>query len=120
VRITDWPVDERPREKLLARGAETLSDAELLALFIDDPHLRCPDHFVDPGRVGFWLGDSTLLLCSHFALGPTTSRPIKKAVVEAHNRVKAYFSHAGSRISNPTSAQDGWRVRSVGFFLVGE
>jgi DNA repair protein RadC len=31
--IRDWPEDERPREKLLARGAAALSDAELLALF---------------------------------------------------------------------------------------
>lgn len=30
--IRDWPLDERPREKLLARGAAALSDAELLAL----------------------------------------------------------------------------------------
>lgn len=33
-RIKDWPADERPREKLLAQGAEKLSDAELLALII--------------------------------------------------------------------------------------
>lgn len=32
--ITDWPADERPREKLLARGAEALTDAELLAIFL--------------------------------------------------------------------------------------
>ena len=32
--ITDWPADERPREKLLARGAVNLSDAELLAIFL--------------------------------------------------------------------------------------
>jgi len=32
--ITDWPVDERPREKLLLRGATALSDAELLAIFL--------------------------------------------------------------------------------------
>ncbi len=32
--ITDWPVTERPREKLLQRGAESLSDAELLAIFL--------------------------------------------------------------------------------------
>ena len=32
--IRDWPSDERPREKLLARGAGALSDAELLALFL--------------------------------------------------------------------------------------
>lgn len=32
--IRDWPCDERPREKLLARGAPALSDAELLAVFL--------------------------------------------------------------------------------------
>ena len=32
--ITDWPEGERPREKLLARGAASLSDAELLAIFL--------------------------------------------------------------------------------------
>ncbi len=32
--ITDWPASERPREKLLAQGVETLSDAELLAIFL--------------------------------------------------------------------------------------
>ncbi len=32
--IRDWPADERPREKLLARGASALSDAELLAIFL--------------------------------------------------------------------------------------
>ncbi|MCU7929195.1 MAG: DNA repair protein RadC [Candidatus Thiodiazotropha sp. (ex Codakia rugifera)] len=32
--ITDWPIDERPREKLLQRGAHSLSDAELLAIFL--------------------------------------------------------------------------------------
>ena len=32
--ITDWPIDERPREKLLNKGAQSLSDAELLAIFL--------------------------------------------------------------------------------------
>lgn len=32
--ITDWPVQERPRERLLQRGASTLTDAELLAVFL--------------------------------------------------------------------------------------
>jgi DNA repair protein RadC len=32
--ITDWPEGERPREKLLARGAASLSDAEVLAIFL--------------------------------------------------------------------------------------
>ena len=32
--ISDWPATERPREKLLARGPQALSDAELLAIFL--------------------------------------------------------------------------------------
>ena len=32
--ITDWPAAERPREKLIELGAEALSDAELLAIFL--------------------------------------------------------------------------------------
>ncbi len=32
--ITDWPANERPREKLIELGAEALSDAELLAIFL--------------------------------------------------------------------------------------
>jgi DNA repair protein RadC len=32
--IRDWPEAERPREKLLSRGAQVLSDAELLAIFL--------------------------------------------------------------------------------------
>ncbi len=33
-KIKDWPEAERPREKLLQRGAHALSDAELLAILI--------------------------------------------------------------------------------------
>lgn len=32
--ITDWPEGDRPREKLLDRGADALSDSELLAIFL--------------------------------------------------------------------------------------
>ncbi len=32
--ITDWPAGERPRERLLREGAQALSDAELLAIFL--------------------------------------------------------------------------------------
>src|SRR6266853_1646379 len=32
--ITDWPVKERPRERLLALGAASLADAELLAILL--------------------------------------------------------------------------------------
>ena len=32
--IRDWPAGERPREKLLQKGAASLSEAELLAIFL--------------------------------------------------------------------------------------
>lgn len=32
--INDWPVNERPRERLIATGAAALSDSELLAIFL--------------------------------------------------------------------------------------
>jgi DNA repair protein RadC len=32
--ISDWPLAERPRERLLAKGAAALSDAELLAVLL--------------------------------------------------------------------------------------
>jgi len=34
VAITDWPLQERPRERLLALGAASLADAELLAILL--------------------------------------------------------------------------------------
>lgn len=34
MRISDWPTNERPREKMLAQGAASLSHAELLAIFL--------------------------------------------------------------------------------------
>jgi DNA repair protein RadC len=34
--ITDWPKQERPREKLLKKGASFLSNAELIAIFLQN------------------------------------------------------------------------------------
>ena len=34
MKISDWPVQERPRERLLTNGPAHLSDAELLAIFL--------------------------------------------------------------------------------------
>ncbi|RKY56810.1 MAG: hypothetical protein DRP93_00600, partial [Candidatus Neomarinimicrobiota bacterium] len=32
--MKQWPVDDRPREKCIQQGAETLSHAELLAILL--------------------------------------------------------------------------------------
>ncbi len=34
LKIREMPQDERPREKLLARGADALSNAELIAILL--------------------------------------------------------------------------------------
>jgi len=34
IKITDWAVEDRPREKLIRKGISTLSDTELLAILI--------------------------------------------------------------------------------------
>ena len=36
--IKNWAVDDRPREKLLSKGAAALSDSELLAILINNGH----------------------------------------------------------------------------------
>ena len=46
--IKDWPDNERPREKLLNLGAASLSDAELLAIFLRTGFKGC--HVVDLAR----------------------------------------------------------------------
>jgi len=46
--LKDWPAMERPREKLLNQGAESLSDAELLAIFLRTGVKGC--HVVDLAR----------------------------------------------------------------------
>ena len=38
--IRDWPAEERPREKLLTRGAAALTDAELLAVLLRSGTVR--------------------------------------------------------------------------------
>ncbi len=39
--IREWREDERPRERLLSHGANTLSDAELLAILLGSGTLKC-------------------------------------------------------------------------------
>lgn len=46
--LKDWPESERPREKLLNQGAHSLSDAELLAIFLRTGVKGC--HVVDLAR----------------------------------------------------------------------
>ncbi|MEW6989737.1 DNA repair protein RadC [Colwelliaceae bacterium 6441] len=46
--LKDWPSTEKPREKLILTGAQSLSDAELLAIFLRTGVKGC--HVVDLAR----------------------------------------------------------------------
>ncbi len=48
--ISAWPEDERPREKLLKRGATALSDSELLALVLRTGDSAAGKSAIDLGR----------------------------------------------------------------------
>lgn len=48
--IRDWPEDERPREKLLKQGADSLTDAELLALILRTGDASAGKSAIDLGR----------------------------------------------------------------------
>ncbi len=56
--IKNWAVDDRPREKLLAKGRESLSDSELLAILINTGNKN--SSAVDLAREVLLLGNNSL------------------------------------------------------------
>ena len=71
--IRDWPAAERPREKLLARGASALSDAELLAIFLGSGL---------PGRDA--VATARDLLAAHGPLRPLLARFTRQTIPGLH------------------------------------
>lgn len=49
--IKDWPAEDRPREKLLARGAQSLSDTELLAIVLRNGNASTGESAIDHARL---------------------------------------------------------------------
>lgn len=113
--IVDWPEGERPREKLLERGAAALSDAELLAIF-----LRVGTRgrsAVDLGReLIAHFGSLSALL--HHAPGEPTAisgvGPAKwaqlKAAVELGRRALAETARVQDALSSPAAVRDYLRL----------
>ncbi len=104
--ITQWPAAERPREKLLARGAQALSDAELLALFIGSG--RRGMSAVDVGRelLGKHGNLKTLLdatpavLAGHAGLGTAKACSLH-AALELGRRYLAVELDRGDALTDP-------------------
>jgi len=89
--IKDWPQGERPREKLLTQGAESLSDGELLAIFLRtgvsgksavDLARTLISEF---GGLRFILQASEEQFCAHLGLGPAKYAQLQ-AVLEMSQR----------------------------------
>jgi DNA repair protein RadC len=112
-RIKDWPVAERPREKLLARGPEGLSEAELLALILRTGDAASATSAVDQGRellhrFGSLRGlarANAVELCRVKGIGPAKAAELQ-AVFELARRFAGEALSPGARF---TSSEEVFR-----------
>ncbi|WP_407908668.1 RadC family protein [Lysobacter claricitrinus] len=109
MRIHDWPAAERPREKLLARGAGALSDAELIALFLGSG-LRGQDAvttaralLADHGPLRRVLERPPVDLAKLRGVGPARACTLA-AALEIGQRVLASELERGDALTDPPSA----------------
>ncbi len=111
-----WPASERPREKLLARGASALSDAELLAIFLRTglPGLSAVElarHLLSRfGSLRELLTADQNEFCSHRGLGPAKYVQLQ-AILEISRRHLAEDLHKGDCLSSPR--QTGTYLQSL-------
>lgn len=107
--IRDWPASERPREKLLARGAAALSDAELLAIFLGSG-LRGQDAVATArallaahGPLRALLEQAPDAIAKLPGLGPARVCALA-AALELGQRVLAAELERGAALADPASA----------------
>jgi DNA repair protein RadC len=107
--IRDWPASERPREKLLARGAGALSDAELLAIFLGsglagrDAVQSARDLLSGHGPLRRLLDLPAPALARLPGLGPARACQLA-AALELGNRHLAAHLERGEALTDPASA----------------
>ena len=107
--IRDWPAGERPREKLLARGAAALSDAELLALFLGSG-LRGRDAvataralLAEHGPLRALLERPATALAGLPGLGPARACALAGAIELGHRQLAAELAR-GEALADPQAA----------------
>lgn len=107
--IRDWPAAERPREKLLARGAGALSDAELVALFLgsglrgQDAVATARELLAAHGPLRVLLERGADGLAALPGLGPARACKLA-AALELGQRVLAADLERGEALRDPPSA----------------
>lgn len=105
MKITDWPAAERPREKLLARGASALSDAELLAIFLRTgiagmSAVALSRHLLNQfGSLRAMLAADQPTFCQYKGLGPAKYVQLQ-AVVEMSRRCLAEQLQRGTALTS--------------------
>ena len=108
--IVDWPEGERPRERLLQRGAAALSDAELLAIFLR-VGVRGKS-VVDLARFGgltaMFAADKKSF-CEIRGMGRAKYVQLQ-AVLEMLRRALKEEVHAGDALNSPQAARDYLRL----------
>ena len=103
--ITDWALEDRPREKLLMKGAEALSDAELLAIFLRTGIKGktavdlARDLLADSGGLSSLLGADEARFCQGKGVGQAKFVQLK-AVVEMSRRYLQEKIQRGDVMSN--------------------
>lgn len=118
--IRDWPAAERPREKLLAHGAERLSDAELLAIFIgsglrgQDAVATARDLLARHGPLRALLERSPAQLAGLRGLGPARASRLA-AALELCNRHLAASLARGEALTDPAAAGRYFSQRLRGY-----
>jgi DNA repair protein RadC len=104
--IKDWPADERPREKLLQRGAKALTDAELLAIFLrigvqgKTAVDLARDLLAEFGSLKGLLDADENRFCESHGLGPAKYAQLQ-AVLEMARRHFAEILQRGSALTSP-------------------
>ncbi|MDT4288989.1 DNA repair protein RadC [Methylomonas sp. MO1] len=104
--IKNWPADERPREKLLQRGATALTDAELLAIFLrtGTPGKSAVDMARDLlseyGSLQALLGADQQRFCRSNGLGDAKYAQLQ-AVLEMARRHFAEILQRGNALTSP-------------------
>lgn len=117
--ITDWPEDERPRERLLTRGAAVLSDAELLAIFLRvgvrgksavDLARELLKRF---GSLNRLFSASLDELSAVPGMGPAKYTQLQ-AVLEMSRRALSEAMKQGDALSTPAAVRDYLRLQLAG------
>jgi DNA repair protein RadC len=114
MKIADWPVAERPRERLLAQGPAALSDAELIALFLRTGVRGKSALDLARDLLAQCSGLSGLLATDRIPAGIKGLGPAKKAelgaVLELAKRALGEQLRANSVLGSPAAVRDYLRL----------